>query len=669
MTDKKKQVIKKIKLIVKDDFFDDIVNGLKTPIEEKIEKEDADSSKIDLGGQQLQRIKKSILPEIGTAIRNGDLIQTYVEETRNQYQKLKIQEIKHYIKFTEEGVKELEDVEEEAEDELEEIKSGGSTLFSKFLRSIKKLWGVVSFALRFYSYYSRVKGVFDKSKLKSNETMYSFNLNSYDLSKELEREKACRDFSRYLNSTILERIKDVLSPFMFHITKAVYAATDMVFAQVNRKIWIWIAKQAAYFLWEIALTLALNAIAAALTASGVGTAAGVALFAATAARIANLSRKILKFSKAARGIYKTLKAGGKITRALAKGARRLDQIRRSRVVRNAGAGAMRLIRRARRMPKSQRREIIDEFAGKAEKVARVDEAVDGAFMLGNLLTIDKADIQRFRNQIQSGCIKMGQGIYRGLDRVEQYIRNSNKRKEADSYKGRVLQSLSEKYSVNILGIEGLSLDFEHVGEAINKLGEGIKFPRIDIDRPGSIGNTLKLNGFTIDRKEGAVSFDMGNNRVFNFDENTHKRFKKLNKIDDGYVKLKKNGISLRYNMRTGSMEGVWLDFESNYRLPTIRQIKNRFGDSINIAFDVDDEDDQAFNQSEGKPNTLRLGVERIANSSTNYETKKITSSRDAEVVIIKDLSEITTPRNEQLKLEKDVLTKMKNLAKELNIKI
>jgi hypothetical protein len=83
MTDKKKQVIKKTTLIVKDDFFDDIVNGLKTPIEEKIEKEDADSSKIDLGGQQLQRVKKSILPEIGTAIRNGDLIQTYVEETRN----------------------------------------------------------------------------------------------------------------------------------------------------------------------------------------------------------------------------------------------------------------------------------------------------------------------------------------------------------------------------------------------------------------------------------------------------------------------------------------------------------------------------------------------------------------------------------------------------------
>jgi hypothetical protein len=138
---------------------------------------------------------------------------------------------------------------------------------------------------------------------------------------------------------------------MFHITKGVYAATDIVFAKVNRKIWIWIAKQAACFLWEIALTVALNAIAAALTASGVGTAAGVALFAATALRIANLTRKIAKFGKVARGLYKTFSRGGKFVRALSKGARRLDQIRRSKVVRNAGAGAMKLLRRARRMPK------------------------------------------------------------------------------------------------------------------------------------------------------------------------------------------------------------------------------------------------------------------------------------------------------------------------------
>ena len=134
----------------------------------------------------------------------------------------------------------------------------------------------------------------------------------------------------------------------------------------------------------------------------------------------------------------------------------------------------------------------------------------------------------------------------------------------------------------------------------------------------------------------------------------------MNNIVDGFVKLKKNGISLRYNMRTGSMSGVWLDFESNYRLPTTTRIKNRYGDSINIGFEVD---------NESEPNTLHLAVERLSDSSTNYETKKITSSRDAEVVIIKDLSEITTPRNEWLKLEKDVLNKTKKIAQDLNIKI
>jgi hypothetical protein len=94
------------------------------------------------------------------------------------------------------------------------------------------------------------------------------------------------------------------------------------------------------------------------------------------------------------------------------------------------------------------------------------------------------------------------------------------------------------------------------------------------------------------------------------------------------------------------MSGVWLDFESNYRLPEPNRIKNRFANSIHVVFNIDDEEEQAFNKSEGKPNTLRLGVERISNSSTKYETKKITSSREAEVVTIKDLSEITTPRNE-----------------------
>lgn len=664
MTDTKKQTIKKITLIVKDDFFDDIVNGLKSPIEEKIEKQDADNSKVELGGQQLQRVKKSILPEISKAIKNGELIQTYVDETRTQYQKLKIAEIKDYIETTQEGMKELEEVEEEAEDELEELKTKkGGQLFGKFLSSMNKIRKAAIFALRFYGYYAKVGGMFDKSKLKlGGETMNEFNLSDYNMEYELERDKACRDFSKYLHTTVLERIKEFLSPFMFHITKGVYAATDMVFAKVNRKIWIWIAKQAAYFLWEIALTVALNAIAAALTASGVGTAAGVALFAATALRIANLTRKIAKFGKVARGLYKTFSRGGKFVRALSKGARKLDQLRRSKAVRNAGAGAMKLLRRAKRMPKKQRRELINDVADTVETVAHADEAVEGALLLGELLTIDKEDIRQFRNNINSACISMGNGVYRSLDDLEKYIRNSDSKTEASTYKGRIYSKISEKYGVKIKDITNTGLDIDVVGEAIQKLSNGIDIPSLNVEKPKSLGQSFTFSGFSVNAETGLLSFKMGNGKVFNFDETTHKRMKMANGIKEPPVKLKKDGKSLSYDK--GTMSGVWLQFESKYLFPHIRKIRYNKKDIVNIVYNPNNIGDE---------NTLHqayFGIQRIPNANEGNEilTKERFYGLEWEHTV-KDLSEIIAPRNTWLKSEKDILSKLQKIAEKLKITV
>ena len=49
---------------------------------------------------------------------------------------------------------------------------------------------------------------------------------------------------------------------------------------------------------------------------------------------------------------------------------------------------------------------------------------------------------------------------------------------------------------------------------------------------------------------------MGNGKVFNFDETTHKRMKMANGIKEPPVKLKKDGKSLSYDK--GTMSGVWL---------------------------------------------------------------------------------------------------------------
>jgi hypothetical protein len=50
---KKEQIIKKKNMLVKDDFFDDIVNGLKSSAEEHIDKENSDKSGTTFGSKQL----------------------------------------------------------------------------------------------------------------------------------------------------------------------------------------------------------------------------------------------------------------------------------------------------------------------------------------------------------------------------------------------------------------------------------------------------------------------------------------------------------------------------------------------------------------------------------------------------------------------------------------
>lgn len=664
MTDTKKQTIKKVTLIVKDDFFDDIVNGLKSPIEEKIEKQDADNSKVELGGQQLQRIKRTILPEITKAIKNGELIQTYINETRTQYQKLKIAEIKDYIETTQEGMKELEEVEEEAEDELEELKTKkGGQLFGKFLASVNKVRKAAIFALRFYSYYAKVGGVFDKSKLKSGgETMNEFNLSDYNMEYELEREKACKDFSMYLHTTVLERIKDFLSPFMFHITKGVYAATDMIFGMINRKIWIFIGKQVAYFLWEIALTVALYAIGIALSSTGIGASIGAPMIVANTLRLANIMHKIAKFGKVVSGLYKTFSRGKKIVGAITKGAKRLNQLRRSKAVRNAGAGAMKLLRRAKRMPKRQRRELIRDISKKAEKVAHADEAIEGGLLLGELITIDKEDIRRFRNDINSFCVSMGNGMYRGLDSIENYIRNSDSKTEAYNYKGRIYSKISEKHGVNIKDITNTGLDIDVVGEAIQKLSKGIDIPSISIKKPKSLGQAFTFSGFTVNTKTGLLSFNMGNNKVFNFDETTHKRMKMANGIKEPPVKLKKDSKGLRYD--NGVMTGLWMEFESKYLFPHIRKIRYNKKDIVNIVYNPNNKgDEKTLHQA-------YFGIQRIPNANEGNEIPTKKRENDETIQhIVKDLSEIITPRNKWLKSEKDILSKLRNIASELKISV
>jgi hypothetical protein len=149
---------------------------------------------------------------------------------------------------------------------------------------------------------------------------------------------------------------------------------------------------------------------------------------------------------------------------------------------------------------------------------------------------------------------------------------------------------------------------------------------------------------------------MGNGKVFNFDETTHTRMKKANGIKEPPVKLKKDSKTLRYD-KNGTISGVWMEFESKYLFPHIRKIRYNKKDIVNVVYNPNNVGDE---------NTLHrayFGIEKILNANTGNEipTKQRFFGLEWEHTI-KDLSEIIAPRNTWLKSEKDILSKLRNIA-------
>jgi hypothetical protein len=95
----------------------------------------------------------------------------------------------------------------------------------------------------------------------------------------LDREKAANDFVLFLNTTALDRLKSMMAPMLYNMTKLIFAATDMAFHKINMAIYWMVAKEVMLLLADIALTIALGAATTALSWTGVG---GVGFAAATA---------------------------------------------------------------------------------------------------------------------------------------------------------------------------------------------------------------------------------------------------------------------------------------------------------------------------------------------------------------------------------------------------
>lgn len=307
-------VISKSKVVVQDDFFNEIVDGLKSPVEEKIEKQDAKNSRVQLGGKQLTLLKDKIAPLIGKEVEKNEMVHEYMQHMSDTYEQKKIQQM--HNDFVE-AVKGYAEIENEADEELEEIendKKGHSNFLFAGFKILKTIRNVMSF-------YELIKDM--KSQIKRNEDRKKFNIDDYDLNSEAQRRKAGEDAVAYLNEEGM-RFVPAMRPILFTMTTAIFDVSQKSFKKINNAIYWEIAKM----ILQIALEFG---AAAAITFFTAGAGAGVwskvgASIASMMGRIGKFLSVGLKFGSAARSLYRM----GRFGRGIVKGGAAAAQlIRRS----------------------------------------------------------------------------------------------------------------------------------------------------------------------------------------------------------------------------------------------------------------------------------------------------------------------------------------------------
>lgn len=299
-------VISKNKVIVQDDFFDDLVNGLKTPIEESIEKQDANNSKTRLGGKQLLLFKGKVAPIIGKEVEKNKMIHEYMQYVSNTYEQKKIQQM--HNDFVE-AIKGYTIIEDEADDEIEDIKNDkkghAAFLFKgfKMLNTLRKLMGFYNLVLQM------------KSHIKprdANSKGYSFD--DYDFDNPEQRRQAGEDAVEYLNTEGM-RLVPAMRPLLFTMTTAIFDVSQKAFKEINTAIYWQIAKMLAQIAAEIGASIVITALTGG-AGSGVWGKVGASI-ASMMAKIGKFLSVGLKFGKVASGLYKM----GKVGRGIVKGTK------------------------------------------------------------------------------------------------------------------------------------------------------------------------------------------------------------------------------------------------------------------------------------------------------------------------------------------------------------
>lgn len=656
-------VIAKNEMTVKDDVFNSIVNGIKTPIEKDVDIQRAEKSNVFLKGKQLQRFKQKIIPEFTKSFQNEGLIHDYVQASREEYEKLKVEEVKAAY---EASVQEIKAVNEDIDDELEEIESDKKG----FIYFLKKGWTIfkwVTRLIRFYAYYRRIMKSFDEAKAYSKqEKVTSFDFNDYNFDKKLDREKAKDDFVEFLDGWGRNNIQTYFGPFLTYTTAAILTFADMAYNKINRAIYWWIIGE-----------LGIAGAAAALAFITSETVIGSYVFGGIAAH------RVYKITKTLNGILKFARLGTRFGKAY-------------RTIRSSYENYKKLnyMQRSWKMYKKLRKlKSRYDFAHYGGQAVQVLLETGGAFF--DIVSFSKKDLEEIRKDIRNYTEPLGKKIVNGLSIAENMLLADGKiafdkliassKHILSNFAKSLLGKYEEKYGTQIkvenffkkdendkmeytfeILLNSIGLAKEHF-EKEHELKKTNYFPFVNNENGyiingkeftitqflGYDGKTYKLYSYgnlVYNGASGVGLKERDNTKFFQYDD----RFAKIKQVIVLDLEQGNGGKEIVFDRRFGGMAGVHLFFLSSQKLkePTTFNIKNASENIVHV-----------FAKKTSDRNIM-LGVEKVQDE-TPFKTKIRNSGNIAEKELM-DLSEITNSRNEQLLREKEFLEKTKLLKETID---
>lgn len=683
-------VIAKNEMTVKDDVFNSIVNGIKTPIEKDVDIQKAEKSNAYLKGKQLQRFKQKIIPEFTKSFQNEGLIHDYVQASREEYEKLKVEEVKAAY---EASVQEIKEVTEEVDEELEEIESDKKG----FIYFLKKGWTIfkwVTRLIRFYAYYKKVMSTFYSAKAYSSvEKPKSFDWKQYDFEKQIDREQFVKDFSIQITKWTEYGVVKFFQPLLTHVTGAILAAADMAYRKINREIMFYVGKQIAIeaFEWIVALAMTPKTL-------------GVSF-------IVKVGRTVDKIWDFFKSIF-TIGTRAKKLQSLAKNVRKMrgawysaDQLKLARKVND--------LKNAKTIPENYKR--INNVTSALRWADRAYDTTNAIFTIIDVVDVDREDVAKLREKTKKiskslgdkaiAALEVGEGVVtdglsKTFDKMVIFAKDT-----ANNYKEKFLKKFVTKYKsqfeIKIFkddkkDKEGRQYTFDYLMDAMGKLTaiftkeyDIIKqnyFPFVVDENGWKIvfgGKTMSFRKTIVTLDDGttitnsyinfpeAIKMEKYNNRVvkqIEFSINHGDIFDTRNDtINIGYLSeqarsrirvRQPDGIKLTYD-KSGNMKGVKLFIEEFLNskwdlLKPDQKIKIKYNNNadkyVNVYFSKE-------------INNTFIGIEKIQDTSP-YKTKiHVGTIKDVEM---EDLSEILNSRNEQLKQEQEFEQKTKLLKETID---